>query len=354
MTVQEALVKQGFTVIPVASQSSPDGQFPNVKSPNPEVPASMEEGTRIASEQHADLVLSSDPDADRIGAMIPHDRGWRFLTGNEIASLLTHFRLEQLQVQGRLTASPLVITTTVTTGQIGRIARKFGVQLVDDLLVGFKYHADVLNQLEEHGRYFDISGKPDDLVMATEESHGAMVTPEIRDKDSAGPSLLLAELALFQKRRGRTVFEYLEYLNRTYGYFWNGLQNIVMTGILGKQQMLSMLTSLRENPPTDIGGRKVTQVIDYWSEENRLGTIKGETDRSSRNLLIFHVEGNAKVALRPSGTEPKAKAYIEACTDPCPPGTSSQEWNRMCSETAATGESLGKAFVAMAMARVGL
>ncbi|MBL8823994.1 MAG: phospho-sugar mutase [Planctomycetia bacterium] len=354
MTVQEALVKQGYTVIPVPSQSTPDGQFPNVKSPNPEVPASMEEGTRLAAEQHADLVLSSDPDADRIGAMIPHDGGWRFLTGNEIASLLTHFRLEQLQVQGRLTASPLVITTTVTTGQIGRIARKFGVQLVDDLLVGFKYHADVLNQLEVHGKYYDITGKPDDLVMATEESHGAMVTPEIRDKDSAGPSLLLADLALFQKRRGRTVLQYLEYLNRTYGFFWNGLQNIVMTGILGKQQMLSMLSSLRENPPVEIDGRKVLKVVDYWSEENRLGTIKGETDRSSRNLLEFHVEGNAKVALRPSGTEPKAKAYIEACTEPCLPGTAPAEWNKLCADTATSGEALGRAFVTLALARVGL
>ncbi|HQR41220.1 MAG TPA: phospho-sugar mutase [Gemmatales bacterium] len=351
MTVQEALVKQGFTVIPVASQSTPDGQFPNVKSANPEVPASMEEGQKLAEAEHADLVLSSDPDADRIGGIVAHAGGWRFLTGNEIAALLTHFRLEQFQVQGRLTASPLVITTTVTTGQIGRIARKFGVQLVDDLLVGFKYHADVLNQLELHGRYADITGRPDDLVMATEESHGAMATSEIRDKDSAAPCLLLAELALTQKRKGRSVVDYLDYLNRTYGYFWNGLQNIVMTGILGKQQMLSMLTSLRNNPPAEIGGRKVTKVVDYWNEESRFGPIKGGTDRASRNLLVFHVEGGAKVALRPSGTEPKAKAYIEASTEPMAPGTQPADWKKLCADTAAAGEALGKAFVELALGR---
>lgn len=354
MTVQEALVKQGFDVVPVADQATPDGQFSHVKSANPEVPASMEEAKALAIAEHADLVLSSDPDADRIGSIVPHNGTWRFLTGNEIASLLTHFRLEQYQVQGRLSTSPLVITTVVTTGQIGRIARKFGVQLVDDLLVGFKYHADVLNQLEVSGKFADITGRPEDMVMATEESHGAMATSEIRDKDSGGPSLLLAELALSQKRRGRSVIDYLEYLNRTYGYFWNGLQNIIMTGILGKQQMLAMLESVRTNPPTEIGGRKVIKVIDYWNEDSRFGPIKGQTDRSSRNLLIFHVEGNAKVALRPSGTEPKAKAYIEACTDPCPPGTPPADWQKACADTAAAGEALGKAFVQLALARVGL
>lgn len=352
MTVQEALVKQGFTVFPVPDQSTPDGQFPNVKSANPEVPASMDEAKQLATELHADLVLSSDPDADRIGGIVSSTAGWRFLTGNEIAALLTHFRLEQLQVQGQLSTSPLVITTTVTTGQIGRIARKFGVQLIDDLLVGFKYHADVLNQLEVHGKYADITGRPEDLVMATEESHGAMATSEIRDKDSGAPCLLLAELALMQKRRGRSVVDYLDYLNRTYGYFWNGLQNIVMTGILGKQQMLAMLTSLRNDPPKEINGRKVIKVVDYWNEDSRFGPIKGQTDRSSRNLLVFHVEGQAKVALRPSGTEPKAKAYVEASTDPIQPGTSPADWQKLCAETAASGEALGKAFVELAMARV--
>ncbi|HMP16659.1 MAG TPA: phospho-sugar mutase [Gemmatales bacterium] len=352
MTVQEALVQHGFTVVPVESQSQPDGQFPHVKSPNPEVPASMDEARKLAEEQQADLVLSSDPDADRIGAVVPQVGTWRFLTGNEIAALLTHFRLEQLQVQGRLSTSPVVITTTVTTGQIGRIARKFGVQLVDDLLVGFKYHADVLNQLELHGRYVDITGRPQDLVIGTEESHGAMVTPEIRDKDSGGPSLLLAELVLLQKRRGRTVVDYLDYLNRTYGYFWNGQQTIVMTGILGKQQMLAMLASLRKNPPEEVAGRKVTHVVDYWNEESRFGPIKGQTDRSSRNLLIFHLEGQTKVALRPSGTEPKAKVYIEASTDPMTPGTSAEDWQKLCAETASRGEALGKAFAALAMERV--
>src|SRR5262249_18419765 len=146
MTAMEALINQGFRVTPVEEQMTPDGQFPNVtKSPNPEVPESMDRAAATAQRVGADLVLATDPDADRVGAMIPDRQGgWRFVTGNEIAALLTHFKLTKLSQQGRLPSSPIVITTEVTTGLVTRIARHFKAQVVNDLLVGFKYHADVL------------------------------------------------------------------------------------------------------------------------------------------------------------------------------------------------------------------
>src|SRR5262249_42680948 len=156
-----------------------------------------------AKQHRADLVLSTDPDADRLGAMIPdREGGLRFVTGNEIAALLTHFKLSKLAQQGRLPPSPIVVTTEVTTRQGTRIARHFGAQVIDDLLVGFKYIADVLWQLEQHGAYQDVRGSPADFVIATEESHGILVTPQIRDKDAGAAALLLAELALDQKRKG--------------------------------------------------------------------------------------------------------------------------------------------------------
>src|SRR5262249_51264051 len=152
-------------------------------------------------------------DADRVGAMIPDRQGgWRIVTGNEIAALLTHFKLNQLSQQGHLPRSPIVITTEVTTRLVTRIARHFKAQVVNDLLVGFKYHADVLWHLEHEGFYEDVRGTPEDFIIASEESHGILVTPKIRDKDSAGAALLLAELALDQKRQGRTVLHYLETL----------------------------------------------------------------------------------------------------------------------------------------------
>ena len=165
----------------------------------------------------------------------PDGKGtFRFITGNEIAALLTHFKLAQLQRGGSLPASPIVITTEVTTGLITRIGRHFGAQVVDDLLVGFKYLADVLWQLEATGQYGDVRGTPSDFVIATEESHGILATAGIRDKDAAAAALLLAELALDQKRQGRTLVDYLDDLNRQFGYFRNELLNIVMTGLEGK------------------------------------------------------------------------------------------------------------------------
>ncbi len=170
MTALEALINQGFRVTPVEEQMTPDGQFPNVsKTPNPEVPESMDRAVATAQRVGADLVLSTDPDADRLGAMIPDRQGgWRFVNGNEIAALLTHFKLSKLASRSRLPASPIVIKTEVTTNLVTRIARHFKAQLVDDLLVGFKYIADVLRQLQQSGAYEDVRGTPEDFVIACE------------------------------------------------------------------------------------------------------------------------------------------------------------------------------------------
>src|SRR5262245_9784382 len=179
MTAMETLVAQGFRVLPVAEQMEPNGQFPNVtQSPNPEVPASMDRAEALARQAHADLVLATDPDADRIGAMVPdRDGTWHFVNGNTLAALATHFKLSRLADEGNLPASPIVIKTLVTTGLITRIARQAQAQIVDNLLVGFKYIAEVLWQLEQNGNYEEVRGTPADFVIASEESHGILVTP---------------------------------------------------------------------------------------------------------------------------------------------------------------------------------
>ncbi|HEY1376753.1 MAG TPA: phospho-sugar mutase, partial [Gemmataceae bacterium] len=202
MSAGEVLAEQGFRPMPVPEQATPDGQFPNVtKSPNPEVPESLDRAERVARENSADLVLATDPDADRIGALAADGRGgFRYLTGNEICALVTWFKLDQLGRQGRMPESPVVITTVVTTSLVTRIARQYGAQVVNNLLVGFKHMAEVLRQLEETGSYEDVRARPEDLVIATEESHGILAMPQVRDKDAAAGCLLLAELALDQKR----------------------------------------------------------------------------------------------------------------------------------------------------------
>jgi phosphoglucomutase/phosphomannomutase len=356
LTAMETLVEQGFRVLPVPEQMTPDGQFPNVtKTPNPEVSESMDRAEAVARQHKADLVLATDPDADRLGALAPDRAGdWHVITGNQIAALLTHFKLNKLAQQGRLPSSPIVITTEVTTGQITRIARHFKAQVIDDLLVGFKYIADVLWHLEDEGAYDDVTGTPAGFILAVEESHGALVTPHIRDKDAAGAALLMAELALDQKRRGQTVPDYLDRLAREFGYFRNEGVSVFMRGLEGKQQMARMLDRLRATPPREIAGLGVTSVEDLRDEQGRFGPLKGATDAASRNVLAFRCGERARVVLRPSGTEPKAKMYLEACSPPRPAGMSDEEWKRGCREVDELMKQLAADFKQQALRLIGL
>lgn len=357
----EVLEAQGFRPIPVPEQATPDGQFPNVtKTPNPEVPECMDRAERVGTEHGADLIISTDPDADRIGGMANRSldgKGpFRFITGNELAALLTHFKLAQLARSGSLPASPIVIATEVTTGQIARIGRHFGAQVIADLLVGFKYHADALWQIESTGQYGDVRGSVSDFVIASEESHGIMATAGVRDKDSACAALLLAEAALYQKRQGRTLPEYLDELNRQFGYYRNELLNIVLTGLEGKINMARMLDALRKNPPKEIGGLPVTSFEDLQDENGRMGPFKGDTDKAARNFLIFRLTGDgvaAKVCLRPSGTEPKAKAYIEVSGQPWKAGTPQAAWDAACGAIDQRVQLLATDFLTQALATIG-
>jgi phosphoglucomutase/phosphomannomutase len=358
MTAMEVLTKQGFRPIPVPGQMEPDGQFPNVTgTPNPENAACLDRAAAAAREHQADLALATDPDADRVGGVSrEEDGGYRLMTGNEICALVTHFKLSQLSKQGRLPASPIVVTTEVTTTLVTRIARQFGAQVINHLLVGFKYIADVLWQLEQAGRFEDVTGTPDDFVLGTEESHGVMAMPQVRDKDAAAACLLLAEVALDQKRQGRTVGRYLADLARQFGYFRNELVNVAMAGIEGKQLMARMLDRLRADPPRSVGGFAVERFEDLRDEDGRFGPLQGATDAAGRNVLVFRLaDGDltGKVSLRPSGTEPKAKAYIEVATGPCPPGESAARWAARCRDVDARTQRLADDFVRLALGLVG-
>jgi phosphoglucomutase/phosphomannomutase len=321
----------------------------------------MDRGEKVAREKHADLVIATDPDADRIGGLActttDGTGSYRFLTGQEIASLLTWFKLSRLASQGDLPASPIVVTTEVTTGQITRIARHFGSQIVNDLLVGFKYHADVLWQLETTGQYGDVKGTPADFVIATEESHGILATAALRDKDSACAALLLAELSLHLKRQNRTITELLADLSRQFGYYRNELLNLVLPGVEGKRDMARMLDALRTNPPKQIGGVPVVGFEDLRNEDGRMGPFRGDTDRAARNFLIFRLAEpglEGKVCLRPSGTEPKAKAYLEVSSAPCPANTPDAAWAATQQRIDAAVQRVATDFLTLALGTVGI
>jgi phosphoglucomutase/phosphomannomutase len=287
--------------------------------------------------------------------MVPDRQGnWQVVSGNEIAALLTHFKLQQLAAGGQLPASPIVIRTDVTTAQVTRIARHFGAQVVDNLLVGFKYIADVLWQLERDGACEDVRGGPDDFVIGVEESHGILVTPQMRDKDAGAAALLLAELVLEEKRRGRTVVDYLDRLARAFGYFCNAGIPVFMRGIQGRQLMGQMLDRLRTEPLREVAGLAVTDFEDLRDPAGRLGPIKGATDAAARNVLNFRLGDCARVTLRPSGTEPKAKIYLEAWSAPCPRDASPDVWRETCSRVTQVLQRVSDDFVRQVLARVGL
>lgn len=351
MTALEVLTEQGFRVRTVEEQMTPDGQFPNVtKSPNPEVPESMDRGAALAESLGADLVLATDPDADRLGCMIPGADGkFLFVDGHTMAAMVAHFKLAKLSEQGRLPRHAVLAKTLVTTSLVTKVAHHFGAQIVDNLLVGFKYVAELLWQLEKEGRYEDIEGSPEDFVIACEESHGLLVTSQLRDKDAGGAALLLAELALDCKRKGIAVRDYLDGIFRQFGCFRNDIRNLIMPGLEGKRNMARMLNALRSAPPQSIGAWKVEHLDDLQDEEGWMGPFKGATDKAARNFLIFHLEGGAKVALRPSGTEPKAKAYIEVSCPPKAASMSPEAWKQTCADVESKSRDLSDAFVKMAL-----
>ena len=205
---------------------------------------------------------------------------------------------------------PYVVKTGVTTELIAEIARANGVSIIGDLLVGFKYVAAVLEAMDKEGHYGSVKGTLDDFLLAVEESHGVLITPALRDKDAAGAALLLAEMIAVLKRRGQTVIDYLGQIHQRYGYFATATYSLIMEGVVGLQRIEQTMAALRQQPPKEIRGRRVIGVTDYWNEEE-LGPILSNTDRSSRNVVTLKLERGFKITARPSGTEPKLKVYVE-------------------------------------------
>jgi phosphoglucomutase/phosphomannomutase len=315
-TVGEVLARAGFDLRLEPTQAAYDGAFPNVpfRAPNPEVPRALDAACAYADQVGADVVMACDPDADRLGLAARHPAGpggaWRVFSGNEIAALACQYVVAQ---GGR--PHPLVIQTEVTSGLVSRVAKAGGARVIDHLLVGFKYIGDALHQLEEHGSFAGVAARLADFALGAEESHGLLVTPEIRDKDAAGGALMLAELASRQAAQGRTLVDALDELWRRVGYVQNQLRSVVMLGAEGRARIAAVMASLRADPPASIGGLVVTAIHDRQDPLGVFGPHRSDTDRASRDVLVYQLGPDARVVLRPSGTEPKSKVYVEVCGD---------------------------------------
>jgi len=356
-TVLPILTRAGFPVITVKEQLSHDGTFPGVPYaiPNPELPESMDLACAVADQEGARLVISTDPDADRLGAKVKDvDGNWVFLTGNQIFVLVAAYMLDEMHRKGRLPASPIVVKTEVTTDMVSRVAASCNAEVVGDLLVGFKYVAELLHQLETRGQYGNVSGKLDDFIIGGEESHGILINPAIRDKDAAGPALMLAELATSLQLKGRSLLDYLDEIYLRDGYVHNDLVPTVLSGVVGKERILAIQQGLRKSPPERIAGLKVLKFVDHWDPSGLYGPIKSETDRASRNVLVMHLEQNVRIIHRPSGTEPKAKTYIEVAMTPFPPGAGAAELRRAREDAARITAAVGHDFIHYCMAILGI
>ncbi len=309
-TVGEVLEELGFPMKTPPAEG-PDGGFAVIpfKAPNPEVPQSTQPAREFADSEGSTIVLSSDPDADRVGVEVKLGSGdWYHFDGNQIATVLCYFLM--LDPQGPKRRG-LVIETLVTTKILGKIVETAGDSaIVDDLLVGFKYVADVLKKLESGEGYRDLDCSADDLVLAAEESHGVMLVPSIRDKDSTPACMYLAALHQMLQSRGQNLLDYYVEILEELGGFDNVNRSIMMSGADGVQKRDAIMASLRAEPPAEIGGREVVRMIDYWDEGDPLGPFVSETERLPRNVIQL-VADSLVVSIRPSGTEPKLKLYCQ-------------------------------------------
>lgn len=307
-SVLPALRAAGFEKISlVESQMSPDGNFPNVPGgkPNPEEPLANDAAIKQLMDERADIAITNDPDADRIGVFIRQGDNPVSLTGNQSAVLATDYALKKLKQKGVLTSNHYIVKTIVTTDMLNSLAEYYGVKIYDNLLIGFKYIGELIKNKEDTDEKFVIGG---------EESYGLLMGTYARDKDAATGALPVIEYAAELKRDGKTLYDKLLELYEQHGVFVEKLNTMVCPGATGFEQMQRIMAGLRESAPKKIGDHEVTAVIDYKTLEH-LDVSTGKIspiDCLSGNVFVLEFgDKRRRITVRPSGTEPKLKFYIQ-------------------------------------------
>lgn len=293
--VPEILKRLGFeNICHVPEQDVSDGNFPTVQSPNPEEHSALEMAVAVADREGADIVMATDPDADRLGIAVRDNEGKMVLfNGNQTASMLTYYILRRWSELGKIDDTKYVVKTIVTTELIRAIAEKYGVK-VYNVLTGFKYIADVVRRNEGKGEF----------ICGGEESYGFNVGQFVRDKDAPISCAMVAECAAWAADQGKTLYQLLQDIYAEFGYYKEGLVSLVRKGKEGVAEIAAIMTDMRNNPPKELAGVPVTKVIDYNKPE--------ETGLPKSNVLQFFTSEGDVVSVRPSGTEPKIKFYFGA------------------------------------------
>ena len=282
-----------ITIVP--EQQYPDGRFPTCPYPNPEIFEALKLGLELAEKSGADLMLATDPDADRVGIAIRcPDGSYELVSGNEVGVLLLDYICQGRIEKGTMPANPVAVKSIVSTPLADAVAKNYGVEM-RNVLTGFKWIGDQIARLE-------AAGQVDRFIFGFEESYGYLAGPYVRDKDAIIGSMLICEMAAYYRSIGSSIKERLEEIYAKFGRYLNKVDSFEFPGLSGMEKMAGIMDSLRKNPPAEIGGYKVASVTDYQDTE--------KTGLPKANVLIYALEGGATVVVRPSGTEPKIKTYF--------------------------------------------
>ena len=308
--VETVLKRLGVSVQTVPAQRMPDGNFPTVKYPNPEEAEALHLALELGTELKADLVMGTDPDADRLGVAVEDKGKFVLLTGNQLGCLLEDYILSTRKESGTLPRKPVIIKTIVTTELQRKIAEHYGASCID-VLTGFKYIGEMIRRFEEERSEYQY-------VFGGEESYGYLVNTEVRDKDAVSAAVMTVEMCLYYRSQGKSLYRRLQELFFQFGHYREALVSKEFKGEEGMRQMEGLMNALRTSPPDRIGSRKVVKIKDYLAglERDAEGRETGKISLPRSNVLQFFLEDESILSARPSGTEPKIKFYISCCTLP--------------------------------------
>ena len=303
MLVPKALAAFGFNNVHIVDeQSTPDGNFPTVVYPNPEEKETMSIGLEKARELDADILLGTDPDADRVGIGVKNNHGeWILLNGNQTALLVFNYIIEARKNKGLAQTNDMVVKTIVTSDMIDEVAKSNGISCYNTL-TGFKWIASLIRKKEGKENY----------VVGGEESFGLMIGDKVRDKDAISAVAIICEMVAVEKDKGRSLFDKLIELYVQYGFYYEELISITKKGMNGSKEIAAMMQQYRDKPPHEIAGSRVVRLLDYQLQQNRdlkSGSVS-PVDLPKSNVLQFILEDGTKISARPSGTEPKIKFYF--------------------------------------------
>ncbi len=306
--VRKVLSKIGVNdVVIVPEQEMPDGNFTTCPYPNPEIVEALAKGLELCEKEQPDLLLATDPDADRVGiAVKDYDGSYRLISGNENGVMLTNYILSCKKASGKLPQKPVVVKTIVTTKLINKLCEKYGCEL-KNVLTGFKYIGEIILNLEKNH-------EEDRYLFGFEESYGYLSGTYVRDKDAVVASMLVCEMAAFYKKQGKSLAQVIDGLYEEFGYYLNNTYSFEFSGAAGMQKMADIMAGVRENRPKSVAGYDVVRVCDYQLSVDQDITTGTEAviDLPKSNVISLNLKGDNAVIIRPSGTEPKIKLYVTA------------------------------------------